>query len=146
MIIDVLNVNDWDPRFREPHYTFRLPMKALNESYSIPMVIGKIEAADGDVGDKISFNLRGVHSSLFSIDSRGMIWLKEPLHNIKKSELSLIATATDSGQRMASVPITFVMDPEPQQARYLSISSILAILFIIFFIVVILASIFVYKK
>lgn len=146
VIIDVLNVNDWDPRFREPHYTFRLPMKSLNETYTIPMAIGRIEAADGDVGDKINFNLRGVHSSLFSIDSRGMIWLKEPLHNIKKSELSLIATATDSGQRMASVPITFVMDPEPQQARYPSFSSILAILFILFFVAVILASIFVYRK
>lgn len=146
VIIEVLNVNEYDPLFREDHYTFKLPMKSLNETYTIPMAIGRVEAADGDRGDKINFNLRGVHSSLFSVDSRGMIWLKEPLHNIKKSELGLIATATDSGQRMATVPITFVMEPELQQARYPSFSSILAILFILFFIAVILSSFFVYRK
>lgn len=146
VIVDVLNVNDWDPRFRESHYRFRLPSKAsMNDTYSIPMAVGRVEAADGDANDKINFNLRGVHSSLFSIDSRGMIWLKEPLHNIQKSELSLIATATDTGQRSTSVPITFVMDPEPYQGKY-GFTSIFAILFIIFFIVVILISIFVYKR
>jgi hypothetical protein len=147
VIVDVLNINDWDPRFRESHYRFRLPSKgSLNESYSVPMAVGRIEAADGDVGDKINFNLRGVHSSLFSIDQRGMIWLKEPLHNIQKSELSLIATATDTGQRSTSVPVTFVMDPEPHQGKLPSFTSILAMLFIIFFIIVILLSIFVYKR
>lgn len=148
VIVDVLNVNDWDPRFRQPHYRFKLPTReSLNESYSIPMAVGRVEAADGDAGDKISFNLRGQHSSLFSIDSRGMIWLKEPLHNLKKSEISLIATATDSGQRSTSVPITFVTDPEAStQARLPSFFGIFGLLFLIFVIVVILISIYVYKR
>lgn len=145
--VEVLNINDWDPRFRESHYTFRLPAKgSLNESYSVPMAVGRVEAADGDAGDKINFNLRGVHSALFSIDTRGMIWLKEPLQNIQKSELSLIATATDSGQRSTSVPITFVMDPEPNSAKYPGFASIVAILFIVFFIAIVLISFFVYKR
>jgi hypothetical protein len=148
VIVEVLNVNDWDPRFRQPYYRFKLPTReSLNESYSIPMAVGRVEAADGDVGDKISFNLRGQHSSMFSIDSRGMIWLKEPLHTLKKTEISLIATATDSGQRSTSVPITFVTDPEAStQARLPSFFSIFGVLFIIFVITIIFVSIYVYKR
>jgi Cadherin domain len=147
VIVEVLNVNDWDPRFRQPFYRFKLPTRNdLNETYSIPMAVGKVEAADGDVGDKINFNLRGQHSTLFTIDARGMIWLKEPLQSLKKSEISLIATATDSGQRSTSVPVTFIMDPEMSQAKYPSFVSIIAMLFIIFVFIVILASIYVYKR
>jgi len=144
VIVDVINVNDWDPRFRQPYYRFRLP---LNDTYSIPMEVGRVEAADGDVGDKISFFLRGQHSSYFKIDSNGKIYLKEPLHNLKKSEISLIATATDSGQRSTSVPITFVMDPEASsQAKLPSFLSIFGVLFIAFIIIVMLISFYVYKR
>jgi hypothetical protein len=149
VVVDVMNVNDWDPRFRQPYYRFKLPSReSLNDSYSIPMKVGKIEAADGDVGDKISFNLRGQNSGLFSIDSYGMIWLKEPLHHLKKAEISLIATATDTGQRSTSVPVTFVMDPEASaaQARLPSFFSIFGVLFLAFIIIVILISIYVYKR
>lgn len=149
VIVDVINVNDWDPRFRQPYYRFKLPSReSLNDTYSIPMKVGRVEAADGDVGDKINFNLRGQHSGLFSIDSGGMIWLKEPLHNLKKAELSLIATATDTGQRSTSVPVTFVMDAEASSAhaRLPSLFGIFGILFIAFIIIVILISFYVYKR
>lgn len=144
VIVDVINVNDWDPRFREPFYRFRLP---LNQTYHIPMEVGRVEAADGDVDDKINFSLRGTHSDYFTIDSRGKIWLKEPLHNFKKPEISLIAMATDSGQRSTSVPVTFIMDPEASsQARLPSFISIFGVLFLAFVIIVVLISIYVYKR
>jgi len=100
----------------------------------------------GDAGDKINFNLRGQHSSLFTIDQRGVIWLREPLGNFKKSEISLIASATDSGQRTSTVPVTLVMDPEASVAKFPSLLGVMAGIFVIFVLIVILISIFVYKR
>lgn len=56
--ISVLNVNDWDPRFRYPQYEFYVPDISLSQL--LPgTVIGKVEAADGDRGDRVSLALRG---------------------------------------------------------------------------------------
>lgn len=145
VIIDVLNVNEWDPRFRQPFYRFRFPSRDV-ANISGPMALGKIEAADGDRGENINFNLRGQYASHFVIDPSGVIWLKDSLEGFKKKELSLIATATDSGQRMTTVPVTLIMDPDTAQARFPSLFSIMAGLFIIFVLIVILVSIFVYKR
>ena len=145
VIIDVLNVNEWDPRFRQPFYRFRFPSPDVM-NISGPMALGKIEAADGDRGEAINFNLRGQYASHFVIDPSGVIWLKEPLEGFKKKELSLIATATDSGQRTTTVPVTLVMEPEAIQGRFLSFSVVMAAIFVIFVLVVLLMSIFIYKR
>lgn len=58
MNISVLNVNDWDPRFRYPQYEFFVSDLGI----SAGDVVGKVEAADGDRGDKISLELRGPFS------------------------------------------------------------------------------------
>lgn len=60
MNISVLNVNDWDPRFRFPQYEFFVPELAAGpNSNPVGLVVGKVEAADGDRGDHISLELRG---------------------------------------------------------------------------------------
>ncbi|KAJ9600573.1 hypothetical protein L9F63_026289, partial [Diploptera punctata] len=53
--ISVLNVNDWDPRFRYPQYEFFVS----NPGVSPGDVVGRVEAADGDRGDFITLSLRG---------------------------------------------------------------------------------------
>lgn len=145
VIIDVLNVNEWDPRFRQPFYRFQFPSRDVN-NVSVPMALGKIEAADGDRGENINFNLRGQYASHFVIDPSGVIWLKDSLEGFKKKELSLIATATDSGQRTTTVPVTLVMEQESAQAKFPSLIGIIAGIFVIFVLIVILISIFVYKR
>ena len=145
VIIDVLNVNEWDPRFRQPYYKFYLPSRdAMNVSG--PMALGKIDAADGDRGENINFNLRGQYSSHFVIDSSGMIWLKDSLEGYKQKELSLIATATDSGQRTTTVPVTLVMEPESNQAKFPSLMGVLGAFFIAFVFIIFLISCVVYKR
>lgn len=56
--ITVLNVNDWDPRFRYPQYEFFVAAKDLRPGH----VVGKIEVADGDRGDRLTLTLRGPHA------------------------------------------------------------------------------------
>lgn len=58
--VTVLNVNDWDPRFRYPQYEFFLPHVPLVDLRP-GTVIGKVEAADGDKGDSVTLSLRGPH-------------------------------------------------------------------------------------
>lgn len=144
VIVDVINVNEWDPRFRQPYYKFQFPTRDLT-NITGPMALGKIEAADGDRGENINFNLRGQYASHFLIDQSGMIWLKEPIEGFKKKELSLIATATDSGQRTTTVPVTLVMEPETVRGSFPSLI-VMAAFFVIFVLIVILISMFVYKR
>ena len=53
--VNVLNVNDWDPRFRYPAYEFFVPQHDLSKN----KVIGQVEVADGDRGDQISMSIMG---------------------------------------------------------------------------------------
>jgi hypothetical protein len=146
VIIDVINVNEWDPRFRQPYYRFKFPMKEI-ENVSVPVALGKVEAADGDRNENINFNLRGQYSQHFAIDKSGVIWLKDPIEGMRKKEVSLIATATDSGQRSVSVPVTLTMDPEVAPSTMsTSLLGILAALFMCFILIVLLISIMVYKR
>ena len=56
MEVRVLNVNDWDPRFRYPQYDFRISGRKLP---AVNSLVGSLEVADGDFGDTISLELRG---------------------------------------------------------------------------------------
>lgn len=102
--IDVMDVNDWEPRFRESHYEF-VVSKNVNE----PMPLGKLEAADGDKNDAVSLVIRGAHAHYFDVDNEGMLWMKQ-MPNV--SLVHLIATATDTGipPRSTSVPVTITME------------------------------------
>lgn len=145
VIIEVINVNEWDPRFRQPYYKFRFPSRDIGNITS-PMALGKVEAADGDRGENINFNLRGQYASHFVIDSNGIIWLKDSLEGFKKKELGLIATATDSGQRTTTVPVTLIMDPDIAKANFPSLLSVITAIFIIFILIIILISMFLFKR
>ncbi|XP_001942850.2 protocadherin Fat 4 [Acyrthosiphon pisum] len=103
--ITVLNVNDWDPRFRYPQYEFYVPDISLSQL--LPgTVIGKVEAADGDRGDRVTLALRGPESRMFAIEDSGDIVLGD-LSDLNTSTAHLVAVATDTGipPRQASVPV-----------------------------------------
>ncbi|XP_017769674.1 PREDICTED: cadherin-related tumor suppressor-like [Nicrophorus vespilloides] len=97
--VSVEDVNEWEPRFRYPHYEFFVSGQE-NE------IVGKIEAADGDKSDRIVLTLAGLNASLFAISPFGELKL------IKGGKFEGIATlaviATDNGepQRTSSVPVT----------------------------------------
>lgn len=103
VIIEVLDVNDWEPRFRQTNYDFSIP-KEIDATKPLPL--GKLIAADGDRDDKVTLNIRGTYAEHFHIDSDGMLWLKPNVPNI--TVMHLIATATDTGlpAKSSSVPIT----------------------------------------
>ena len=52
--IIVLNVNDWDPRFRHPNFDF-----AASPSARPGDVVGRLGVYDGDRGDRVSLGLMG---------------------------------------------------------------------------------------
>ncbi|XP_055696094.1 protocadherin-23 [Lutzomyia longipalpis] len=105
--VEVTDVNDWEPRFRESHYEFVVPKSLIT---SEPVALGKIEAADGDRNDRIALDLKGALADLFSIDSRGVLWLRREKPNV--TMVNLIATATDNGQppKSTSVPVSVRME------------------------------------
>ncbi|KAF4533030.1 hypothetical protein B566_EDAN000722 [Ephemera danica] len=92
--VRVLNVNDWDPRFRYPQYDFQVGGR------KVPIAgtqVGKVEVADGDYGDRIALELRGPAARAFSITEKGELLLARPeLLNV--STAHLVAVAMDSGQ------------------------------------------------
>ncbi|XP_062714669.1 protocadherin Fat 4 [Aedes albopictus] len=106
VLVEVLDVNDWEPRFRKPHYTF----KVRNRNFSTPLALGKVEAADGDVRDKITYSLRGDHANLFYIDSGGTVWLKYDVPDKMSFKLHLIATDTGFPPKSTSVPLSIEFD------------------------------------
>ncbi|XP_034231706.1 protocadherin-like wing polarity protein stan [Thrips palmi] len=108
--ISVLNVNDWDPRFRFPQYEFFVPELAAGPTVPntnpLGLVVGRVEVADGDRGDTISLELRGPGAKMFEITPNGEIVLLDPsLANT--STVHLVAVATDTGipPRQASAPV-----------------------------------------
>ncbi|KAL0281542.1 UNVERIFIED_CONTAM: hypothetical protein PYX00_002495 [Menopon gallinae] len=82
--VTVLNVNDWDPRFRYPQYEFFVTDKNVGPGY----IIGNIEAADG-------------------ISDSGQLTVSS-LDSLNTTDAHIVALATDAGlpPRQASVPIT----------------------------------------
>ncbi|XP_039300671.1 cadherin-87A-like, partial [Nilaparvata lugens] len=99
--ISVLNVNDWDPRFRYPQYEFFVPEIPRergevreDEEGEAGLMVGKVEAADGDRGDFITLSLRGPAARMFTIDDSGQIRIKD-LSALNSSTAHLVAVATD---------------------------------------------------
>lgn len=112
VVVEVLDVNDWEPRFRQTHYEFIVPKEMATSKSGInePLALGRLEAADGDRDDKLRFELKGQMAEMFNMDARGILWLKNGKPNI--SVVNLIATATDNGvpSRSASVPVSVTME------------------------------------
>ncbi|XP_049947286.1 fat-like cadherin-related tumor suppressor homolog [Schistocerca serialis cubense] len=106
--VSVLNVNDWDPRFRYPQYEFFISDLDVQPGD----VVGIVEAADGDRGDTITLSLKGPDARVFSINDRGEISIQD-ISKLNSSSAHFVAVARDSGipPREASVPVT-VFFPE----------------------------------
>ncbi|XP_034665586.1 protocadherin Fat 1 isoform X2 [Drosophila subobscura] len=115
LTLEVIDVNDWEPRFRETHYEFMVPKSSLQSRTDTfeGVLIGKVEAADGDRNDKLELSLRGQHAGLFEIDATGNIYMRpEQLQGLNESTVHLIAIATDTGvpPRSTSVPVSVTME------------------------------------
>uniref|UniRef100_A0A336MED8 CSON000375 protein n=1 Tax=Culicoides sonorensis TaxID=179676 RepID=A0A336MED8_CULSO len=145
--VEVIDVNDWEPRFRQAHYEFILPNSILNSKE--PVALGKLEAADGDrSGEKISMRLKGPFASFFTIDVKGMLWLKSDRPNV--TTVHFLAIATDSGlpPKSTSVPVT-VRFELAQEARATWAPGILATFGIVlglFLIVIMVMSFYIHKQ
>ncbi|XP_067014510.2 protocadherin beta-6 isoform X2 [Anabrus simplex] len=100
--VSVLNVNDWDPRFRYPQYEFYVNSPSIRPGD----VVGRVEAADGDRGDYVTLSLRGPAAKIFGVNEAGEIFITD-MASLNTSTAHLVAVATDSGvpPRVASVPV-----------------------------------------
>lgn len=103
VIVEVVDVNDWEPRFRQPHYEFVISKE--NMSNDEPLALGKIEAADGDRNDKVTLNLRGPHATMFLVDTKGTLWVKGERPNVT-THLLVIASDSGTPQKSASAAVT----------------------------------------
>ena len=65
--VTLLNINDWDPRFKYPQYEFYVSAEDAFEGF----VVGTLEAHDGDKGDKVTLDIKGPNARVFKISSRG---------------------------------------------------------------------------
>lgn len=93
-------------------YRFQQSLQSRTDSFE-GVLIGKVEAADGDRNDKLELSLRGQHAGLFEIDATGNIYMRpEQLQSLNESTVHLIAIATDSGvpPRSTSVPVSVTME------------------------------------
>lgn len=97
--VTVEDSNEWEPRFRYPHYEFfvaGLP----NE------LIGRIEAADGDKSDRLTLSLTGANASQFFITPLGELRLRDVGEYTGLATLDVVATDSGNPPRSASVPVT----------------------------------------
>ena len=69
----VININDWDPRFKYPQYEYFVEEKDLFEGF----VLGNLEVFDGDKGDKVSLELRGSFARMFDVTRQGELIIKD---------------------------------------------------------------------
>lgn len=65
--VSLLNINDWDPRFKYPQYEFFVQEADMFRGF----IIGKMEVHDGDKGDTVTLDIRGPYARAFRINRRG---------------------------------------------------------------------------
>ncbi|XP_050081975.1 fat-like cadherin-related tumor suppressor homolog [Anopheles aquasalis] len=111
VVIDVLPANVWEPRFRKPFYSFVIDSPL--QTQHLPVLVGRIEAADGDRTDELTFALKGNYSNLFRADPYGNLWLVSNRTDLPVA-MRLLATVTDSGTppKSATVPVVVKLRPE----------------------------------
>ncbi len=117
--IVVLNVNDWDPRFRHAQYEFFVtepPRGSLLPPAAPP--IGQVQVFDGDRGDRVELELAGPDARAFAISPAGVISLKEAGQLAEGVAVAhFVVTAEDSGvpPRHAAVPVIVHFSPQAMQ-------------------------------
>ena len=105
--ISLININDWDPRFRFPQYEFYVGRKNMVRGHKV----GEVEVFDGDKGDRISLDIRGAYARVFGITDSGQLRIKD-LGHLNGTEAHIVVVAEDSGvpPRRASVPVVVRFD------------------------------------
>ncbi|XP_059090109.1 protocadherin beta-12-like [Tigriopus californicus] len=100
--VTVLNINDWDPRFKYPQYEFFVSREDAFPGF----ILGRLEAHDGDKGDKVTLELKGPHARLFRINSRAELAIQD-MKYLNGTDAHLVVVAEDSGipPRSSSVPV-----------------------------------------
>ncbi|XP_042230925.1 protocadherin-7-like isoform X2 [Homarus americanus] len=101
--VQVLNINDWDPRFRFPQYEFFVTSTTLRPGDAV----GNVEVADGDRGDQITLTVLGQDAKMFAISSDGELRIRD-LTSLNSTVAHIVVLARDSGipPRTASAPIS----------------------------------------
>ena len=73
--VTLININDWDPRFKYPEYEWEVSAEDRFEGFKI----GVLEVHDGDKGDSVTMDVRGPHARAFRVSSRGEL----QIHNLR---------------------------------------------------------------
>lgn len=71
--VTLININDWDPRFKYPQYEFFVSGQDAFDGF----VIGVLEVHDGDKGDDVALDIKGPHARVFKINSRGELAIND---------------------------------------------------------------------
>ncbi|CAG7647491.1 unnamed protein product [Allacma fusca] len=97
--LNVININDWSPRFHQSLYEFNISSDTMTKG----MPLGQIAVADGDVGDKINLEIQ--NTDLIHVDNHGRLFAKN--RTLLKREMMFLVVAKDSGDppREAFVPV-----------------------------------------
>nr|XP_050043071.1 protocadherin-16-like [Dermacentor andersoni] len=91
--VSVLDVNDNDPQFSEPRYSFTLTdLDAVHQG----ALVGRVEASDADAGDSVQLAIDGPSARLFTINNQGEVRIRD-LEYLNSSRSHLVVVATDSG-------------------------------------------------
>lgn len=137
--VTILNVNDHDPVFGQSLYNFVIPESKFNSNTSVitsssspsiklngPIVVGTVNATDNDLGDNISYSMKGPFARVFAIDNNGTLYLRSLDIVNATTTAHLIVVATDSGlpPRSSSVPVTVSLPPLVQLSKLLSIDGL----------------------
>ncbi|KAG5876666.1 hypothetical protein JTB14_027143 [Gonioctena quinquepunctata] len=145
--ITVEDVNEWEPRFRYPHYEFFIAGQPEE-------LLGRIEAADGDKNDKLTLSLTGVNATLFTISQNGELKLRNPKGFHGVANLAVIATDSGTPPKTATVPVTVHFSEPGDKSGIISsrksnegpllLAGLGAILLLLMFVVIILIA-YIYK-
>ncbi|XP_044750836.1 protocadherin-16 [Coccinella septempunctata] len=97
--ITVEDVNEWEPRFRYPHYEFY--------TSGIPKeLLGRIEAADGDTNDQITLTLVGSNATSFFITPMGELRLRDEVKRTGLVTFDVVATDNGHPPKSSRVPVS----------------------------------------
>ena len=105
--IALININDWDPRFKHPEYAFYVGKENIRRGYKV----GEVQVFDGDKGDHVSLDIRGAFARVFGISNKGEIMIRD-MNYMNGTEAHIVVVAEDSGipPRRASVPVVVKFD------------------------------------
>ncbi|XP_069959910.1 protocadherin-16-like isoform X1 [Cherax quadricarinatus] len=147
--VQVLNVNDWDPRFRYPQYEFFVSSTTLRPGDAI----GNVEVADGDRGDQITLTVMGQDAKMFAIGNDGELRIRD-LTSLNSTVAHIVVLARDSGipPRTASAPVSITFPPGLVQSSPLGANSSFLVMVIfgallgIFVLIIICLAIYIHKN